>query len=461
MTVPEQLDEVPDVRAKNLLEKRSIWAFPTIVGSLMIMLMTIIYFGSIVDPTAHLHGLPVWIVNQDYGATTSSGRLNLGNNVVAALKGSPEVSTKLSLKEVTLADAEAQMNKDNGYATIDIPSGFTESVLALSGAPTPSGKSTPLPTIDLLTNSRAGSLGVSLATGVVQPAISEVSKKISAEVLQPSATDGAASTTPTALLEDPVSLEAVPFRPLPAHSGVGLTAFYFALLIMMCGFLGATIVNSSIDAALGFAPNEVGPRWRQRLPLKITRWQTLLAKWALAVAIMPLLTGLLLAVAAGVLRMDAPHWWYLWFFAWFTASVVAIGTLVLFAALGSLGQLIALLIFVYLALASSGGTIPLQALAGFYRFVANFEPLRQILGGVRSILYFNSAADAGLSRGFTLTLIGLVFWLILGVGVTTWYDRRGLHRIEPEVMAYARTSARAYHDQQRRSETATGVPGRI
>jgi YhgE/Pip-like protein len=451
MSVPEQMDEVPEVRAQDLLEKRSIWAFPAVVGSLMIMLMTIIYFGSIVDPTAHLHGLPVWIVNQDKGATTSSGRLNLGNDVVAALKGSPEVSTKLSLKEVTLADAEAKMNNDNGYATIDIPPGFTESVLALGGTPTPSGKSTPLPTIDFLTNGRAGSLGVSLATGVVQPAISEVSKKIGAQVLKPGTASGSASATPTALLEDPVTLESVPFRPLPAHSGVGLTAFYFALLIMMCGFLGATIINSSVDAALGYAPNEVGPRWRQRLPLKITRWQTLLTKWVVAVAIMPLLTGLLLAVAAGVLRMDAPHWWYLWFFAWFTASVVAIGTLVLFAALGSLGQLIALLIFVYLALASSGGTIPLQALASFYRFVANFEPLRQILGGVRAIIYFNSAADAGLSRGFILTTIGLVFWLVVGVGVTTWYDRRGLHRIEPEAMAYARTSARAYHDQHERS----------
>jgi Protein of unknown function (DUF3533) len=377
--------------------------------------------------------------------------------VVAALKGSHEVATKLSLKQVALADAEAEMDKGNGYATIDIPAGFTGSVLALSGAPTASGKSTPLPTIDFLTNGRAGSLGVSLATGVVQPAISEVSKKIGAQVLKPSAANGPASTTPTALLEDPVTLETVPFRPLPAHAGLGLTAFYIALLIMMCGFLGGTIVNSSVDAALGYAPNEVGPWWRQRLPLKITRWQTLLTKWAVAVTIMPLLTGLLLAVAAGVLRMDAPHWWYLWFFAWFTASVVAIGTLVLFAALGSLGQLIAMLVFVYLALASSGGTIPLQALAGFYRFVANFEPLRQILGGVRAILYFNSAAGAGLSRGFILTAIGLVFWLIVGVGVTTWYDRRGLHRIEPEVMAYARTSARAYHQQQQCPRPVAGA----
>ncbi len=448
MSEPEQADAIPEVRAQDLLKNRSVWAFPVVVGSLLIMLMTLIYFGSIVDPTEHLHGLPVLLVNEDQGAETSSGHVDLGRQVVAALKGSPEVSSKLSLTLTTLGGAKAEMNKDNGYATVLIPAGFTVSVLALSGAPTPAGKSTPLPTIDLLTNSRSGTLGVSLATAVVQPAIAEVSKKIGAQVLKSSAASGSARAGPTALLENPVTLTATPYRPLPPHSGLGLSAFYFSLLIMMCGFLGATIVNSSVDAGLGYAASEVGPWWRQRLPLRITRWQTLLTKWVVAVVIMPLLTGLLLAVAAGVLRMDAPHLWYLWFFAWFTASVVAIGTLALFAALGAVGQLIALLIFVYLALASSGGTVPLQALAGFYRFVANFEPLRQIIGGVRSILYFNAAADAGLARGLVLTAIGLVFWVSVGVIVTKWYDRRGLYRMQPEVMAYAHTSVRAYKQQQ-------------
>ncbi len=168
---------------------------------------------------------------------------------------------------------------------------------------------------------------------------------------------------------------------------------------------------------------------------------------------MPVFTGLLLAVAAGILRMDAPHWGYVWLYAWFASCVIAIGTLVLFAALGSVGQLIALLIFVYLALASSGGTIPLEALGGFYRFVANFEPLRQILDGVRAILYFNSALDAGLSRALILTSIGLVFWLAIGVVVTTWYDRRGFYRMEPAVLEYAHSAVRQYRERSEEPST--------
>jgi hypothetical protein len=311
-----------------------------------------------------------------------------------------------------------------------------------------------LPTVELLTNSRAGTLGVSLADGVLQPALARASQAIGKhlEVEAPEGTD-------SALLADPLTVAAVAYRPLPAHSGLGLSAFYMALLIMMCGFLGAVIVNTSVDSVLGYASSEVGPWWKARLPRRITRWQTLLAKWVIAVPGTLLLTGLLVAVAAGILRMDAPHWFELWMYGWFAAAVVGIGTLALFAVLGALGQLIALLVFVYLALASSGGTVPLQALAGFYRFVANFEPLRQILGAVRSILYFNGAGDAGLDRGLVLTAIGLVFWVVVGASVTTWYDRKGLHRLNPDLLEYVHASARSYQDRDVPDAGPAPVPG--
>jgi uncharacterized phage infection (PIP) family protein YhgE len=223
-----------------------------------------------------------------------------------------------------------------------------------------------------------------------------------------------------------------------------LSAFYIALLVTMAGFLSATIVNSSVDAALGYATTEVGPWWRQRLPLRISRFQTLVVKWVIGVVASAISSVLLFTVAVGILGMDAPHLVELWLFAWFAAATIAIGTLVLFAALGLPGQLVALLVFVYLALASSGGTVPLQALGGFYRFVANFEPLRQILGAVRAILYFNAFGDAGLDRGLLLTGIGLAFWLIVGVGVTIFYDRKGLHRMEPRMLEFVHRSAGAY-----------------
>ena len=49
----------------------------------------------------------------------------------------------------------------------------------------------------------------------------------------------------------------------------------------MAGFLSATLINSSIDAALGYGATELGPHWRKRRPVAINRRQTLLVKWAL------------------------------------------------------------------------------------------------------------------------------------------------------------------------------------
>lgn len=457
MIEPEKSTTGSDVRAAQLLKGKSVWAFPVVVGSVLIMLMTLVYFGAIVDPADHLHGLPVLIVDQDAGAASASGKTALGQQVVAALTHTQAVTDRLSLQVVTLDQADTQMNKGADYVTVVIPSSFTAFTLALVKPPGPTHGSATLPTIELLTNGRAGSLGVSLALAVLQPALTEVSKTVGAHLKAavPSSDQGTAPVN-TALLANPVTISSVAYRPLPAHAGLGLSAFYMALLIMMCGFLGATIVNTAVDAALGYAISEVGPWWSQKIPRHISRWQTLLAKWAVAVPSTLLFTGLLLAVAAGILRMDAPHLWELWLFAWFAAAVISIGTLALMAALGAVGQLVALLLFVYLGLASSGGTIPLQALGGFFRFVANFEPLRQIFGAVRAILYFNAFGDAGLDRGLLFAAIGLVLWVVVGAGVTIWYDRKGLDRIEPELMEYVQLSAHAYGE---RDPGSGGVEG--
>ncbi|MEU0031119.1 hypothetical protein [Streptomyces sp. NPDC006335] len=53
-----------------------------------------------------------------------------------------------------------------------------------------------------------------------------------------------------------------------------------------------------------------------------------------------------------------------------------------------------------MAVPTSGATVPLQAPPGFYRVLGEFEPLRQITDAVRSILYYDAQADAGLPRGW-------------------------------------------------------------
>jgi YhgE/Pip-like protein len=443
----EQTDGSSEVRASKLLRARAVWITPLIVTSVVIALITLAYMGSVVNPTAHLRHLPVLVVNEDQGAAVGSQRIDLGQQVESSLTGTTAVSERLSLKKLTLAQARHDMDRNKAYATVVIPAGFTRSVLALYGVGNQQQVTQPIPAVQLLTNARAGSIGVSLATGVLTPAISAISQGVGKSVSAKVPPGAGISANLVAQRAQPISLQSVPYRPLPNHTALGLSAFYIGLLTIMCGFLGAVLTNSTVDAALGYATTEIGPKWSQSIPVPISRVQTLLAKWAISVVLSPLLAGVLLVVSIAILGMDAPHVLELWLFTSFAAVVVAIGTLTLFAIFGALGQLLAMLTFIYLALASSGGTIPLSALPGFFRFVAEFEPLRQILDGTRAILYFDAKGAAGLSHGIVLTAIGLVFWTVVGLAVTRFYDRKGHARMRPELLEYVTRSAKAYPDR--------------
>lgn len=409
MAVPKRL------RAVELLRRKPVWIAPILIGIVLIGLMTTLYLGSAVDPIDHMHGLPVSLVEEDQprAPTLGGNQLDAGAALMKALLGSPEVSEKLSIHVESMAAAEDRMDRGASYATLVVPPGFSRA--------TKRG----LSTVDLLSNQRAGTTGASLASGVLTPAVKAFSEGI----------------------KTPVIIEASQYRPLPAKAALGLSAFYTSLLILMSGFIGATIINSFLDGALGFAPTEIGPKWAMSRPTLITRWQTLLAKWGMAVVLTGLFVAVFLLVAVGLLGMDAPSPLLLWLYGWFGASTVAIGTLALFAVLGTPGQLVGLLLFVYLGLASAGGTVPLQALPGFFAAISHADPLRQILGGVRSILYLDARADAGLAEGAIATAIGLLFWLGFGAVFTRRYDKAGRDRLDPDLLAYVHESADAYRDQ--------------
>jgi len=100
---------------------------------------------------------------------------------LAVIRGvhTSDVTSRLSLDEVSYAQAEAQLNSGNAYAAIVIPPGFTASLLHAYGLSSASGGS---PARRLPTNPRAGSMGVQLATGVVQPALQQVSSEVGSKL---------------------------------------------------------------------------------------------------------------------------------------------------------------------------------------------------------------------------------------------------------------------------------------
>ncbi|WP_026240023.1 YhgE/Pip domain-containing protein [Parafrankia discariae] len=448
-------DDFP-VRVRDLLRERAVWVLPLVLASAVVASMTALYLTSAVNPLAHVRDLPVEVVNDDRGATLGTEHLDIGGRIETDLRTSPAVSHRLRLESVTRSEAERAMSRGRAYATVVIPSGFTASLLTQAGLPTAGPPATDPPTggttgggaIQLLTNPRAGTLGVSLATGILQPAVAAASRTVSGQLTAAAGT-GTHEAATTAFLANPVTVTTSQFHPPPAKSALGLSAFYLALLTLMCGFLAGTILHATVDAALGYGASEVGPRWTQLQPKAISRWRTLLIKWAMAAVLTAVVTGVMLAVAAGAVGMDAPHPLLLWLYAWLCAASVATGTIVLFAVLGTPGQLVAILLFVYAGLASAGGTVPIEALPGFFRLLSEAEPLRQILAGDRAILYFGAQADAGLTRGLVAAVIGLFCWLAAGTLIVRWYDRRALHRLTPELLAYVDRAVQDYRPQER------------
>jgi YhgE/Pip-like protein len=412
------------IRAGMILRLRGVWIAPLVISCVLTVLIALIYIGSVVNPTAHLHGLPVMVVNRDAGATVHGRHVDLGAQIVDGLQHASPVTSRLALTSSSLSAAKARMDAAKAYGTLVIPATLTTTTLQAAGVTAQSGHGPARPALTFLQNGRLGSLGVSLAAGVLTPATAEISSQVAKKLHSNAGTDL-------------ITLTPVAYRPLPDHSALGLSAFYISLLaIIMAGFLAATLINTSVDGALGYATTEIGPRWRQRRPIAIDRKQTLLIKLAIAAVASPILTGILLLVAAVALGMHAPHPVYLWLLLTLAAMMIAAGTLALFAAFGAVGQALALILFVYLSLASSGGTIPSEALPDFFRFVGHVEPLRQLLGGTRAILYFGARGDAGLTRAVIVLAAELVFWLAVGLAVTAWYDHKRLYRLEPDLLAY-------------------------
>ena len=186
---PDQRDtpDTPDekkappfpVRARMVLRVPPVWIFPLCIPAVLISVMTLIYIGSVLNPAAHLHGLPVMVVNQDRGGEIGGHHVNEGETVVTALTHTTAVSSRLGLRVTSLKEAEAVMNRGGAYATIVIPPTFTGSLLeAATGAPATTSSVPAQPAVQLLENPRAGSLGVSLAAGVLTPAFHAISTRV-------------------------------------------------------------------------------------------------------------------------------------------------------------------------------------------------------------------------------------------------------------------------------------------
>ena len=438
---------------RNIKAVRTVrfWALPVVVTLALMSALCALYLGGILNPMTNLRHFPIAVVNEDAGPVGAQ----ITDGLVAGLD-----KNKFDVRVVSHDEAQRLLDTAHVYGELVIPPTFSSNLHEFGVAAVAPGRVT-RPSVTISTNPRAGTLGASIAgqtlTQAMAVANGKVGQRLTADVA--AETGGAPLTGASALgLASPIDVKAGVYNALPNGTGNGLSAFYFALLLLLAGFTGSVVVSTLVDALLGYVPAEWGPVYRFAEQVKISRFQTLQLKWAIMTLLALLTSGAYLAIAHG-LGMPIPLGWQLWAYGVFAIVAVGITSSSILSVLGSMGLLVSMLIFVILGLPSAGATVPLEATPPFFRWLAEFEPMHQVFLGVRSLVYLNGRADAGLSQALWLTGIGLVIGLLLGGIVTHLYDRKGFHRIQGAVeMAIAAEHQAQYRARVNKRESPDPEP---
>ncbi|WP_234438054.1 YhgE/Pip domain-containing protein [Streptomyces viridochromogenes] len=229
-----------------------------VITGVLALLFAVFYVGANIDPVDHMTKLPVGLVNADRGAVVGDKQVNLGAQITESIKKSTASGAKIDWKVMDERDVKEELGEGKLYGALLVPADFTSSTTALTGAAT---TATPArPTLTVLTNQSPGSVGSSLARAATTQAAENASLQMGRELTLQSGT-GQAKLPAAArvLLADPAAVAVKDGHPLDSHSGLGLTAFYYALVLVVCGMLSANVISGQVDHALGYTHNDMGP----------------------------------------------------------------------------------------------------------------------------------------------------------------------------------------------------------
>ena len=261
--------------------------------------------------------------------------------------------------------------------------------------------------IEVLSNPSAGPSASApvqnISTGIVQGVSQATSERLSE-----AAGEQGARLTPevAAVVGDPVRANVTEAEPVGDNAGNGQTPFFLAFLANLAGFGGAAVIF------FGVASVAEGLLLRGRRPSRAGLWTVMILLGGLYTA---LAAGAELGVAFGVVGVEheADTLQVFLFLALSIGAILAV-VMLLMALFGRAGIGIAAIFGILLGLVSAGGLAPLQALPGFYQVYADWLPLRYLVDGLRSLLFFDGRGAAGLDDAFRVLGSYLVGSVILG-----------------------------------------------
>lgn len=443
-------------RVRHAKERRPyysprLWLLPLLVLLLLGGTGTALYIGGLGSPGAHLNHFPIAVVNEDAGAEAPDGgtREDLGATITDQMREGFSRNDEIDLRQLSWDDAQDQMRKGQIHAAVVIPESFSADALALVSGSLAETQVT-RPSITVYTNPLAGPLASSLATSAVNPALQEANTSVGEQLTsaaqsaqaqaqaqldrQLRAADAdlpaqleqqlapAVSGTSADLLSSPIQVTTTAWEAPPEGTALGMGAFFYSVLLMIVGIAGSVAIHFLVDSRLGVLPIELGPRFVLGPPVRPARWITFFIKWGIVVLAALPTAGLMMWVAAAV-GMPIPHGGWYFLTTWLSVVTVSAVTFALITALGSAGMILSMIYIVFMGLPAASGVVPLEALPGFFRFIARGEPLYQMTMANRAVLYFDADAGAGVQSGIIGMLILTAVAVAVAVLFAALYDR--------------------------------------
>jgi hypothetical protein len=241
--------------------------------------------------------------------------------------------------------------------------------------------------IEVFTNPSAGQALATpvqnISTGIVTAVSDATSERLSS-----AAGKWGAQLTPevAAVIGDPVRADITEAQPVGSDSGNGQSPFFLAFLVNLSGLIGGAAIFFLVGGAAerlearGLRPSRQG-LWTVRLLLGLV--------YAALVA------GAELWVAFSLLGVEhEANTAQVYLFVALATTAAAFVTMLLAVVFWAAGIGISAVLNVILGLVSSGGLAPLEALPPFYQVYADWLPLRYVIDGLRSLLFYYGSLDA-------------------------------------------------------------------
>ncbi|MEV6561446.1 ABC transporter permease [Nocardia sp. NPDC051756] len=402
------------MRATALLRSPKIWVF-TVFGAVLGLVLSVGYLGGVLDTDTPTGRIPIVWVDAD----TTAGNGWAGAVLTEQIRTGPAAGAAQWISAGSEEQARRLLSEGVGYAAVIIPADFSARLASLADSSQPSAA-----TVTLLTNPIAGPVATGTATGVAQQVLGELSRSLGAQLVARQPTE---SATARILLANPVTVVTTPVTSVPAHTAGGMAAFYYALVLILTGFLIAQLLHSGVDGILGFTPREFLHRRATHPPLPIGRVQTLIAKSVLMAGCAVVAATVIELVAVAGLGMPIAAPLGLWVFSILAVTTAGVLPLVLLAVFGSPGALLATVVLVVFGVPSSGGAYPSELLPTAFRWLGEVLPMRYITDGIRDLVFDTPATT--LTRSVVAVAVWLVGGLVAGIVLTGFYDRSGRARV--------------------------------